>query len=92
VDILKTITLQLPDAVVELWGEVGKLEEAAKRWAVLDLVREGKMSSGKAAEILGMTRWDFMELMSKYNVPMVSCPPEEIDEQLKDWQEVRETT
>ncbi|MBM3213161.1 UPF0175 family protein, partial [Candidatus Poribacteria bacterium] len=45
---------------------------------------KGKLSSGKAAEILGMTRWEFMELMSSYDVPMANFPAEELERQAKE--------
>ncbi len=78
---LKAISIELPDEIVELFS--GKeLEASVRKWAVLELVRAGKLSSGKAAEILGMTRWEFMDLMSDYDVPMADFSEEELERQL----------
>jgi len=59
------------------------LEESLKKMIVLELVRKGRLSSGKAAELLGMSRWEFMDLMTEYNVPMTDLTSEELDEQLE---------
>ncbi len=78
---VKAISIELPEEIIELFSEA-ELEASLKKWAVLELVRAGKLSSGKAAEILGMTRWEFMDLMSDYDVPMADFPEEELERQL----------
>ena len=83
VSMLKSINIQFPEEIVELFGEK-ELEASLKKWAVLELVRAGKLSSGKAAEILGMTRWEFMDLMSSYEIPIANFPEEELDRQVKE--------
>jgi predicted HTH domain antitoxin len=79
---LKAVIIEFPEEVVELYEEK-ELENSVRKWSVLELVRNGKLSSGKASEILGMTRWDFMELMSDYDIPMVNFSPEELESQAK---------
>lgn len=80
---MKTISIEFPEEVVELYGEE-ELKSFVRKLSVLGLVKKGKLSSGKAAEILGMTRWDFMELMSDYDVPMANFPSEELNRQAKE--------
>jgi len=80
---LKAISIELPDEVIQLYEE-GELENSVKKWSVLELVRKGKLSSGKASELLGMTRWEFMELMSSSDIPMANFPPEELERQAKE--------
>ncbi len=78
---MKSISIELPDEIVDLFGK-DELEASLRKWAVLELVRAGKLSSGKAAEVLEMTRWEFMELMSDYDVPMADFSVEELERQL----------
>ena len=78
---MKTLRIELPEEIVELFGEK-ELQASLKKWAVLELVRAGKLSSGKAAEILGITRWEFMELMSSHDIPMTDFPEEELERQV----------
>jgi len=80
---LKSVSIEFPEEVVDLYGEE-ELKSSIRKWSVLELVKNGKISSGKAAEILGMTKWDFMELMSEYDIPMVNFSPEELEKQAKE--------
>ena len=78
---VKAISIELPEEIVELFSEA-ELEASLRKWAVLELVCAGKLSSGKAAEILGMTRWEFMDLMPDYDIPMADFSEEELERQL----------
>ena len=80
---MKSVSIEFPEEVVDLYGEE-ELKSSIRKWSVLELVKNGKISSGKAAEILGMTKWDFMELMSEYDIPMVNFSPEELEKQAKE--------
>ena len=74
--------LDLPDEVVEaLAGEdmSAKLREAL----VMNLVREHRVSQGKAAEILGISREDLFPLMSKHQVPVIDLPIDELQSELE---------
>lgn len=44
----------------------------------LELFRQGRISSGKAAELLGLCKLDFIRLLSKYNIPYFTESPEEL--------------
>ena len=46
--------------------------------AVVELFREGRLSSGKAAEILGITRVEFLALLSHLRVPFFDQDPEDL--------------
>ena len=80
---MKAISIEFPEEIIELYGEE-ELKSSVRELSVLDLVKKGKLSSGKASEILGITRWDFMELMSDYDIPMANFPPEELKRQAKE--------
>ena len=73
--------LDLPDEVVEaLAGEdmSAKLREAL----VMNLVREHRVSQGKAAEILGISREDLFLVMSKHQVPVIDLSIDELQSEL----------
>lgn len=48
--------------------------------AVLDLVRRGTLSSGRAAELLGLDRWDMPDLLATYDVDTVEFTAEELEQ------------
>lgn len=44
---------------------------------MLELLRAGEISQGKAAAVLGITRWDVLELMASHHIPSDPRTPEE---------------
>ncbi len=59
--IMTTITLQVPDALEKEHDETVRLI-AAK------LYESGKLTLGQAAEMCGMRKWDFAEILINYGV------------------------
>ncbi len=49
---------------------------------ILNSVRNHRISQGKGAELAGMTRYDFMMLMGKHQIPVFDYSPEEFKEEL----------
>ncbi len=43
----------------------------------------GKVSSGKAAELAGMSRVDFIETCGRYRVSVFNYTPEELEKEIK---------
>jgi len=60
-----------------------ELEHLIRLMAALKMFELGKVSSGKAAELAGMSRIEFLETCSRYRVSLFNCPPEEAEEELK---------
>jgi len=58
---MTTITLQVPDALEKEHDETVRLI-AAK------LYESGKLTLGQAAEMCGMKKWDFAEILINYDV------------------------
>ncbi|MBI4946556.1 MAG: UPF0175 family protein [Bacteroidetes bacterium] len=49
-----------------------EFSDEIKKMAMIKLFEIGKISSGRAAEFLGMTRIAFLEILEKYNVSYFS--------------------
>jgi predicted HTH domain antitoxin len=50
----------------------------------------GKVSSGKAAELAGITRVEFFEICGRYRVSIFNYPPEEAEKEIhKDLEAIR---
>lgn len=67
-------------------------ENAARRLdevAVLDLVRERKISAARGAELLGMYIGDFLDLMGKHRVPYFTEEPRDIEDLRVQYQGLR---
>ncbi len=81
---LKTIQLFFPSDVLELLSTTYQDNaEIIKEAAVLEFYREGKISSGKAAEILGMERFEFIRYAGRKGIPFIRISPEELEEEVR---------
>ena len=78
--VMTTLDVAVPDELVEVLGSTEEAKRHLTRTAVLDLVRRQAMSQGKGAEILDMSLWEFLELMSDNDVPMVDLTELELKE------------
>lgn len=65
----RTIELELPEDLVALLGSPEAAASKAKEALVLELLREARISQGQAARLLGLTRWDLLELMARHRIP-----------------------
>jgi predicted HTH domain antitoxin len=59
-----------------------ELARQAKEWVLLELFLEGKISSGKAAEVLGLSKAQFIELLNQRNLPYLDADPEELEREV----------
>lgn len=76
------IELELPDEVFDEDFKVEDLKVRVKERVVIELLRGHKISQGKAAEILGISRWALMDLMAKQKLPAIDMSEEELQQEL----------
>ena len=67
--------------VIEVPDELNLKEDEIKIAALAKLYELGKISSGKAAKLLGISRIEFLDLLGKYKVQI---SPDTEEELLKD--------
>jgi predicted HTH domain antitoxin len=80
----RTLAVDLPESVVQLLGSTP--QDAARRLAELafvELFRRGDVSSGWAAEQLGMSKSDFLDLLFSQDVPYFDLSEEELRQQVQ---------
>jgi len=81
--IMNTVSIDLPETAFAALGKAPKdlgreiLIAAVVKWFEL-----GKISQGKAAEILELSRAEFLEVLSLYRVSAWQYTKEELDEEL----------
>ncbi|MCW3106401.1 MAG: hypothetical protein JWQ09_907 [Segetibacter sp.] len=73
---MKTLTIEIPDNV-----EVDKFE--ATMILASKLYEQGKVSLGQGAELVGLSKRTFMELLGKYNVSIFNYDPHELENDIK---------
>lgn len=68
---MTTITLQVPDSL-------GEHQKDTVRFIAAKLYESGKLSLGQAAEMAGLTKRTFAELLGDYGVSLLNYPVSEI--------------
>ncbi len=75
---MSTVTLELGDDVMALLRQSHRpAPETARELVVMELYRRGTISGGKAAELLGMSRLEFIHSASYLGIPYFSMTQEE---------------
>jgi predicted HTH domain antitoxin len=75
---MNTVTLNLEDDVAALLRAGNQpLHQTAHEFIVLELYRRGSISSGKAAELLGMARFEFIRHAARLGVAFFDMTDEE---------------
>ncbi len=67
-----------PDVVPLISKRKQDTSQKIKEMVVIELFREGKISTGKAARILGMKRAEFISLLSYLQIPYFYQNKEEL--------------
>jgi len=63
-----------------------RVERRLRELIALELVREGRISTGKGAEMLGISKWAFIQLLAQHGIEYFSDTPEELADQVADLQ------
>lgn len=81
---MRSVTVNLPtgfELAVQTTPE--EFEAQIRLMAALKMFELGKLSSGKAAELAGMTRVEFFEMCGRYKVSIFNYDDDEIEVELK---------
>ncbi len=60
-----------------------EIEQHIRLMAALKMFELGKISSGKASELAGMSRTEFLEACGRYRVSVFNYPYEEVEAEIK---------
>jgi predicted HTH domain antitoxin len=74
--IMRTIQLNIPDTV-DLNDREAKMLLASR------LYEKGKLTLGQAAELVGLSKRAFMEILGDYDVSIVNYPLSELENDIK---------
>ncbi len=79
---MKTLTIELPLELLQLLGSEEEAKRETKIALILELVRSGKVSRAKAAELLGIPLADFPTMLAQYHIPWFDYTPEQLEQDL----------
>jgi len=75
---MSTVKIDVDESLAELPHQRNQpMEDAAREMIVLELYRRGSVSSGKAAELLGLPRLDFIRHASRLGIPYIDMTSDE---------------
>ena len=77
-----TVPITLPREFVALLGAPAQAAETAREYILLGLYVEGRISGGKAAELLGLTRRGFLSLLARKGIDYFRLTPGEWAEEV----------
>ncbi len=89
---MNTLTLEVPissDLLLALGSSPARAVEQVKEFSVLGLYHERRVSAGKAAELLGLTKAEFVRLLAHKGHPYLDYTAEELAsefEAVETWQ------
>ena len=80
---MRPVPVELDQDLVAVLEELRRpVKEAARELIVLELYRQGELSSGKAAELLGLEREDFIRQASAKGIPYFQLRGEDLQREL----------
>lgn len=79
----QALILEFPEEIIQSIGSVEAAAAKAREALVLQLLREAVVSQGQAARLLGITRWDLLDLMAKRQIPSRPETAEEMMEEIE---------
>lgn len=80
--ISRKLVLEFPEEISEKDLEDEEVQRRSKEGAVFEPLRKKKISQGKAAELLGITRNELFDLMAKFDIPVIDMSEEELKKEL----------
>ncbi len=75
------IKLHIPKSLMQLGVNPTDIQNRVSEWLVLSLFTDDRISSGKAARLLGMSRVDFLGLLQKRGIAYINYSEEELEEE-----------
>jgi predicted HTH domain antitoxin len=79
---MQALTMEVPDELIALLGTPEVVADRAKEALILELLRQGEISQGMAARLLGVNRWVLLDLMAKHAIPSGPESPDELSQEL----------
>jgi len=80
---METFTVEIPETIRQaLQRTPDEMARDMRLYTALMLFREGKLSSGAAAELAGVPRVLFFDLCAEHEIPVSQITPEELEREL----------
>lgn len=83
------ITLNIPNDIAFLL-RLDEDQDELQRNAMLlyPYIKKGNISHGRAAEILGISKWEMITLYNNLGFPYIDCDISEIEDEIKNYRKI----
>ncbi len=78
-----TFEIQIPGSLLQFGFDRETIQNQITEWMVLSLFTEGKISSGKAARLLKISRTKFLSLLRERGIAYINYTNDELTEEFK---------
>ncbi len=76
-----TFEIQVPNNLLQFGLNQTEIQQRVTEWLVLSLFTEGRISSGKAANLFEMSRIEFLDLLRARGIAYIDYSPDELNEE-----------
>ena len=73
--------VHVPESLLRIGYSQNEIQRRIPAWIVLSLYTEGRISSGKAARLLNISRIEFIALLHSGGIAYLNYTPEELEEE-----------
>jgi len=77
---MESINIKIPSEWLIYFTSKDKLEDEIKKFLVIEWFRIGKISSGKSAELLNISKWEFYDLLIENNLSVIDIDKNDLME------------
>jgi predicted HTH domain antitoxin len=78
-----SFSVDIPGNLLNLGIGQEEIQRRISEWLVFSLFSDGKISSGKAGKLLGITRVEFIQLLKTRGIAFINYSEDEIKEELE---------
>ncbi|MEQ8169677.1 MAG: UPF0175 family protein [Candidatus Eremiobacterota bacterium] len=89
---MESINIKIPSEWLIYFSSKDRLEEEIKKFLVIEWFRVGKISSGKGAELLNISKWEFYDLLTENNLSTIDIDQNDLNEGSLNLKEALEKT
>jgi len=78
-----TFSVHVPSNILDLGLSQEDIQRRISEWLVFSLFSDGKISSGKAGKLLGLSRLEFIQLLQTRGIAFINYTDNEIKEEFE---------